>query len=47
MDDALRKTKKDANDYLFAAGEPVPCSVRGVARRKKSIAEVLELLGLG
>jgi hypothetical protein len=46
MDDALRKTKKDANDYRFAAGGPVPCSVRGTALRKKSLAEVA-LLALG
>jgi hypothetical protein len=43
MDDALRKTKKDANDYLFVAGGPVPCSVRGMAIRHKSFAEVVLL----
>jgi hypothetical protein len=43
MDDALRKTKKDANDYLVVAGEPVPWPVRGRAIRHKSFAEVVLL----
>jgi hypothetical protein len=39
MDDALRKAKKDANDYLFVAGEPVPWSDRGMAIRHNAVAE--------